>query len=92
MQSAREPFCTNSLKEENALEISCTPQMATKSNILLVGAGAVGTIAALSIETGGFGTVTAVLRSNYEAVMKSGFRIDSIDHGHLIGWRPTKGT
>ncbi|KAH8819485.1 2-dehydropantoate 2-reductase family protein [Xylogone sp. PMI_703] len=65
-------------------------QMTAKSNILLVGAGAVGTIGALNIETGGFGSVTAVLRSNYEAVIESGFRIDSIDHGHLTGWRPTK--
>lgn len=62
----------------------------TKSNILLLGGGAVGAIAALNIESGGLGTVTAVLRSNYQAVSLNGYRIESIDHGKMHGWRPTK--
>ena len=65
--------------------------MTSKSNILLVGGGAVGAIAAMNIESGGLGAVTAVLRSNYQVVAESGYKIDSCDHGNLTGWRPTKG-
>lgn len=63
--------------------------MATKANVLLVGSGGVGTMAAYNIEAGGLGTVTAVLRSNYEAVKQDGFTITSLDHGYIKGWRPT---
>ncbi|KAK8054856.1 hypothetical protein PG993_000083, partial [Apiospora rasikravindrae] len=45
-----------------------------------------------SIRPGGWGKakVTAVLRSNYGAVIENGFKIDSIEHGHDIqGWRPS---
>ncbi|KAK8087620.1 hypothetical protein PG997_002581 [Apiospora hydei] len=39
---------------------------------------------------GGKAEVTAVLRSNYDAVAEKGFKIDSIEHGHDIkGWRPS---
>jgi len=62
-----------------------------KKNILLVGGGAVGTIAAVNLEHGGLAAVTAVLRSNYSAVETKGFTIDSVDHGRLDSWRPTKG-
>lgn len=62
-----------------------------KANVLLVGGGAVGAIAALNIEVGGLGEVTAVLRSNFNAVQENGYVIESVDHGKLIGWRPTKG-
>jgi len=62
-----------------------------KANILLLGGGAVGTIAALNIETGGLGSVTAVLRSNFKVVEEEGYTIESVDHGKLKGWRPTRG-
>lgn len=61
-----------------------------KKNVLLVGSGGVGTMGAYALETGGRATVTAILRSNYAAVEKNGFSIDSIDHGKGIkGWKPT---
>lgn len=63
--------------------------MADKRNILLVGGGAVGTIASLNLETGGKAAVTAVLRSNYSVVKEKGFTIRSCDHGLLSNWRPT---
>ncbi|RDW66793.1 2-dehydropantoate 2-reductase-1 [Coleophoma crateriformis] len=63
---------------------------ASKANVLLVGGGAVGAIAALNIEAGGLGAVTAVLRSNYPAVSQSGYNIESVDHGKLPSWKPTK--
>jgi ketopantoate reductase len=62
-----------------------------KVNVLLLGGGAVGTIAALNIESGGLGNVTAVLRSNYAAVKENGYTIRSIDHGNFEGWRPSQG-
>lgn len=65
--------------------------MSSKKNVLLIGGGAVGTIAAVNLEHGGLAAVTAVLRSNYEAVNTKGFTIDSVDHGRLDNWRPTKG-
>ncbi len=62
----------------------------TKANVLLVGSGGVGTMASYALEMGGQAEVTAVLRSNYEAVQKAGFFIDSIEHGNDIeGWKPT---
>lgn len=71
------------------------PEMTTtevkKANVLLLGGGAVGTIAALNIESGGLGSVTAVLRSNFKVVEEEGYVIESVDHGKLKGWRPTRG-
>ncbi|KAG4410802.1 hypothetical protein IFR04_016058, partial [Cadophora malorum] len=61
-----------------------------KANVLLLGGGAVGTIAALNIESGGLGSVTAVLRSNFKVVQDEGYVIESVDHGKLKGWRPTR--
>lgn len=65
---------------------------AQTANVLLLGGGAVGTIAALNIESGKLGAVTAVLRSNFQAVRDYGYRIESVDHGKVTGWRPNKGT
>lgn len=62
-----------------------------KFNVLLLGGGAVGAIAALNIEAGGLGSVTAVLRSNFKVVEEEGYTIESVDHGNVKGWRPTKG-
>lgn len=68
-----------------------SPTMEAKSKVLLIGCGAVGTMAAYALETGGRAEVTAILRSNYEEVQANGFRIDSIEHGRDIrGFRPSK--
>ncbi|EOO04467.1 putative 2-dehydropantoate 2-reductase family protein [Phaeoacremonium minimum UCRPA7] len=40
----------------------------TKSNVLVVGFGGIGTITAYNLEAGGHASVTGVLRSNYELV------------------------
>lgn len=62
----------------------------SKSEILLVGCGGVGTMCAYNLEVGSQAIVTAVLRSNYDAVSKNGFCITSIEHGNVTGWRPSK--
>ena len=62
-----------------------------KCNVLILGGGAVGAIAAVNLEIGGLAEVTAVLRSNFKAVKENGYIIESVDHGKLTGWRPTKG-
>lgn len=64
----------------------------TKSNVLLVGGGGVGTIAALNLELSGRTNVTVVLRSNYQRVVDFGFDITSVDHGTIKGWKPSRGT
>lgn len=62
---------------------------APKKNVLLVGSGAIGTMGAFGLEAGGKASVTAVLRSNYAAVKKDGFDIDSCDYGVHKNWRPS---
>ncbi|KAJ0108986.1 hypothetical protein J7T55_005534 [Diaporthe amygdali] len=61
----------------------------SNANVLLVGSGGVGTMAAYALEKGGRASVTAVLRSNYSVVKEQGFHINSIEHGEVQGWRPT---
>lgn len=64
--------------------------MSGKASVLVIGGGGIGTMLSYALETGGKANVTMVLRSNYEVVLKSGFSIDSVDHGKGIrGWRPT---
>ena len=47
-------------------------------------------MACYALEAGGLTEVTAVLRSNYEAVRQNGFKIDSIEHGKgITGYRPS---
>lgn len=60
-----------------------------KSRILIVGTGGIGTVSAYSLENGGQAEVTAVMRSNYEAAMKNGIDIDSVQYGQVNGWKPT---
>lgn len=67
------------------------PDPDTKANVLLVGSGGVGTMAAYALEQGGKASVTAVLRSNYKAVSETGFQINSIQHGQVKGWKPSVG-
>lgn len=64
----------------------------SKLQILVVGAGGVGTMVSVALERGGKASVTAVLRSNYEKVKQDGFEIESVDHGKLSAWRPSAGT
>lgn len=47
-------------------------------------------MAAYALETGGKAEVTAICRSNYDAVTKTGFSIDSLDHGNgITGFKPS---
>jgi ketopantoate reductase len=63
--------------------------MPDKANILLVGSGGVGTLAAYNLEIGGLASVTSVLRSNHAAVVQNGFTITSLDHGYVKRWKPS---
>lgn len=60
-----------------------------KSNVMVVGLGGVGTMAAVALEKSQRATVTAVLRSNYSTVLDKGFEIESVDYGKLSGWKPS---
>ncbi|KAH5071243.1 hypothetical protein HBH96_002590 [Parastagonospora nodorum] len=60
-----------------------------KKTVLVIGGGAVGAIAALNLDAGGLAEVTIVLRSNYEAVQKSGYDFESCDHGTVKSWKPS---
>lgn len=63
----------------------------SKKTVLIIGGGAVGAIAALNLDVGGFADVTIVLRSNYEAVQESGYDFESCDHGTVKSWKPSVG-
>jgi ketopantoate reductase len=63
--------------------------MQDRVNVLLVGCGGIGTIAALNLECGKQAAVTAVLRSNHDIVKQRGFNIRSIDHGVVNGFKPS---
>ncbi|KAK3985266.1 putative 2-dehydropantoate 2-reductase [Cladorrhinum sp. PSN332] len=65
------------------------PVEPSKYNVLVVGSGGVGTMAAYAMEKSGKSSVTAVLRSNFRAVNDGGFNISSRDHGTISGWKPT---
>jgi len=60
-------------------------------NVCLVGSGGVGTIAAVVLEKSGKARVTAVLRSKFEVVNEHGWDIESVDHGRLKNWKPSRG-
>jgi ketopantoate reductase len=64
--------------------------MSSKSSILLVGGGVVGTAAAYNLDVGGKAKVTAVRKSSYDTVRQHGFTIKSVDHGFVDGWKPTR--
>lgn len=57
------------------------------AKILIVGTGGVGTIAGLSLTQHG-NEVTFVVRSNFEELKKTGYNIESCDHGDQKNWKP----
>lgn len=63
--------------------------MKAVANVLLVGGGSVGAVAALNLESGRQAKVTVVCRSNFDAVSTRGYDISSCDHGKIAGYRPT---
>lgn len=56
--------------------------------VIVIGAGGVGVIAALSLFLRGKSQVSLVVRSDYEQVENHGYEIDSCDYGQLHNWRP----
>lgn len=61
-----------------------------KFNVCLIGSGGVGTIGSVVLENSGRARVTAVLRSKYKVVSEKGWDIESVDHGTLKGWKPSR--
>ena len=59
-----------------------------KPRVIVVGAGGVGVIAALSLYTHGTADVSLVVRSDFDHVSADGYHIDSCDYGLLQGWKP----
>lgn len=57
------------------------------AKILIIGTGGVGTIAGLSLTQHG-NEVTFVVRSNFEELKKTGYNIESCDHGDQTNWKP----
>ncbi|KAL5504887.1 hypothetical protein ACEPAH_7550 [Sanghuangporus vaninii] len=58
------------------------------TDVLLVGFGAIGVIYAHVLERSGRARVTAVARSNYEAIKRDGMHIMSDKYGDIPSWRP----
>lgn len=56
-------------------------------NILLIGIGGVGSIAAYTLKSNG-AIVTAVARSSYDILKKEGFTIESCDYGKIENFKP----
>ncbi|CAI7631122.1 unnamed protein product [Penicillium viridicatum] len=44
---------------------------------------------AYALEHGGLARVTAVRRSNYDAAVKNGIDIDSVQWGQIKAWKPS---
>ncbi|OBT84215.1 2-dehydropantoate 2-reductase [Pseudogymnoascus sp. 03VT05] len=63
---------------------------APKCSVCLIGSGGVGTIGSVVLENSGRAHVTAVLRSKYKIVSERGWDIESVDHGTLKGWKPSR--
>lgn len=59
-----------------------------KDNVLLIGMGAVGSIAAYALTCSGKSTVTCVVRSHYDLMVTKGLKIDSCDYGQKDGFKP----
>ncbi|KAK6582395.1 hypothetical protein PZA11_004803 [Diplocarpon coronariae] len=69
---------------------TATQDLDREFNVCLVGGGGVGTIAALVLEKSKRARVTLVLRGSYGVVSEEGFDIESVDHGQLKGWKPSR--
>lgn len=65
-------------------------EMSEKSlpNVIVIGAGGVGVITAVSLCHRGRSQVSLVVRSDYEHVKEHGYSISSCDYGQLTGWKP----
>ncbi|CDK25058.1 unnamed protein product [Kuraishia capsulata CBS 1993] len=61
----------------------------TKTKVLLIGLGGVGTIAAYGLEFEGKSEVSAVVRSDYDLVKNKGYVIESCDYGHIDSYKPS---
>lgn len=61
---------------------------ARQPSCIVIGAGAVGVIAAYSLSRAHKCTVSLVVRSDYDHVMKQGYQIDSCDYGFIQCWKP----
>lgn len=59
-----------------------------RPNVLVVGSGGVGTIAALSLTLNDKADVTLVVRSDYEKIIRDGYTINSVTYGTFNNWRP----
>ncbi|KAK2746155.1 hypothetical protein FQN55_005784 [Onygenales sp. PD_40] len=66
------------------------PPSSRLHSIIVVGSGGVGTIATLVLEKSRRARVTAVLRCRYAVVKEKGWNIDSVDHGKLAAWKPSR--
>lgn len=56
--------------------------------IIVIGAGGVGVIGALSLYYKGLSNVSLVIRSDYDLVDKRGYKINSCDYGQFENWKP----
>lgn len=59
-----------------------------EKNVLLIGAGGVGTIVAYGIEYVGKAKLSIVVRRDYKKVVEHGYDITSTDYGEVKGWKP----
>lgn len=59
-----------------------------KPNVLVIGSGGVGAIAALSLCLNDKSVVTLVVRSDYDYIKKNGFLIRSKTYGVIENWKP----
>lgn len=57
-------------------------------NVLLIGIGGVGSVAAYTLQENG-AVVTAIARSSYDDLTKSGFTIESVDYGKIENFKPS---
>ncbi|KAG7838111.1 hypothetical protein KL919_004114 [Ogataea angusta] len=62
----------------------------SKTKVLLVGSGALGIVAAYTLEYNGFAEVTVVVKSGYKKASTEGYKIDSVQFGKIDHWKPTR--
>lgn len=66
----------------------CSNISGNKPHVIVIGAGGVGVIAALSLFHCNKTEVSLVVRSDYDHVKVHGYKISSCDYGDLEGWKP----